>query len=86
MSGPQVSLRPQQEAPVEAMSHEEGEEEISGAQFLCETVIRSLTLEEAPDHKPPCRAQQSGRTPRGKGPIYRWLIVELKRHSLINLC
>ncbi|XP_041122288.1 NBR1 autophagy cargo receptor a isoform X2 [Polyodon spathula] len=32
---------------------EDGEEDISGTQFVCETVIRSLTLEEAPDHKPP---------------------------------
>uniref|UniRef100_A0A8C9T6B8 NBR1 autophagy cargo receptor a n=1 Tax=Scleropages formosus TaxID=113540 RepID=A0A8C9T6B8_SCLFO len=31
---------------------EEGEDDISGTQFVCETVIRSLTLEEAPDHKP----------------------------------
>ncbi|KAL4660472.1 next to BRCA1 gene 1 protein [Arapaima gigas] len=31
---------------------EECEEDISGTQFVCETVIRSLTLEEAPDHKP----------------------------------
>lgn len=31
---------------------EEVEEDISGTQFVCETVIRSLTLEEAPDHKP----------------------------------
>ncbi|KAM6951538.1 NBR1 autophagy cargo receptor a [Aplochiton taeniatus] len=36
---------------------EEGDEDISGAQFLCETVIRSLTLEEAPDHKPLRRVQ-----------------------------
>uniref|UniRef100_A0A4W3GLN3 Next to BRCA1 gene 1 protein n=1 Tax=Callorhinchus milii TaxID=7868 RepID=A0A4W3GLN3_CALMI len=28
---------------------EEGEEDISGTQFVCETVIRSLTLDEAPD-------------------------------------
>ncbi|XP_030076282.1 next to BRCA1 gene 1 protein isoform X2 [Microcaecilia unicolor] len=31
---------------------EEGEEEISGTQFVCETVIRSLTLDAEPDHKP----------------------------------
>ncbi|XP_072768804.1 NBR1 autophagy cargo receptor a isoform X1 [Nerophis lumbriciformis] len=35
-----------------AIQEEERDEEISGAQFLFETVIRSLTLEEAPDHKP----------------------------------
>ncbi|KAL0984183.1 hypothetical protein UPYG_G00138230 [Umbra pygmaea] len=33
--------------------HDEGDEgDISGTQFVCETVIRSLALEEAPDHKP----------------------------------
>ncbi|KAG7278760.1 hypothetical protein CRUP_008372, partial [Coryphaenoides rupestris] len=31
---------------------EEGGGDISGTQFVCETVIRSLTLEEAPDHAP----------------------------------
>lgn len=25
---------------------------MSGTQFVCETVIRSMTLEEAPDHAP----------------------------------
>ncbi|XP_020651700.3 next to BRCA1 gene 1 protein isoform X1 [Pogona vitticeps] len=36
-------------------SQEEGEEDMSGTQFVCETVIRSLTLDAAPDHKPPQR-------------------------------
>ncbi|XP_037319656.2 NBR1 autophagy cargo receptor a isoform X2 [Pungitius pungitius] len=45
----------QQRAP--EGQEEDREEEISGAQFLCETVIRSLALEEAPDHRPPRRAQ-----------------------------
>ncbi|XP_067869471.1 NBR1 autophagy cargo receptor a isoform X2 [Heterodontus francisci] len=31
---------------------EEGEEDISGTQFVCETVIRSLALDEAPDLLP----------------------------------
>ncbi|NXQ25912.1 NBR1 protein, partial [Alaudala cheleensis] len=35
------------------LSQEEGEEDMSGTQFVCETVIRSLTLDAAPDHKPP---------------------------------
>lgn len=26
---------------------------MSGTQFVCETVIRSLTLDAAPDHQPP---------------------------------
>ncbi|NWU36436.1 NBR1 protein, partial [Hylia prasina] len=34
-------------------NQEEGEEDMSGTQFVCETVIRSLTLDAAPDHKPP---------------------------------
>ncbi|XP_066119627.1 next to BRCA1 gene 1 protein isoform X3 [Saccopteryx bilineata] len=34
---------------------EEGEDDLSGTQFVCETVIRSLTLDAAPDHNPPCR-------------------------------
>ncbi|XP_029913459.1 next to BRCA1 gene 1 protein [Myripristis murdjan] len=33
-------------------AQEEGQDDISGTQFVCETVIRSLTLEEAPDHAP----------------------------------
>uniref|UniRef100_I3LWS6 Next to BRCA1 gene 1 protein n=1 Tax=Ictidomys tridecemlineatus TaxID=43179 RepID=I3LWS6_ICTTR len=36
-------------------SMEEAEEDLSGTQFVCETVIRSLTLDAAPDHNPPCR-------------------------------
>ncbi|XP_005531547.1 PREDICTED: next to BRCA1 gene 1 protein isoform X1 [Pseudopodoces humilis] len=36
-----------------ALNQEEGEEDMSGTQFVCETVIRSLTLDAAPDHKPP---------------------------------
>ncbi|KAM9773167.1 NBR1 autophagy cargo receptor a [Syngnathus typhle] len=47
------------EHPWEAAAQdEEHEEEISGAQFLCETVMRSLALEEAPDHRPLRRSQQ----------------------------
>nr|XP_040046038.1 next to BRCA1 gene 1 protein isoform X2 [Gasterosteus aculeatus aculeatus] len=33
-------------------AQEEGEDDMSGTQFVCETVIRSMTLEEAPDHAP----------------------------------
>ncbi|XP_043910589.1 next to BRCA1 gene 1 protein isoform X3 [Protopterus annectens] len=36
--------------------HDEVEEEISGTQFVCETVIRSLAMDEAPDHKLPHRS------------------------------
>ncbi|NXA09244.1 NBR1 protein, partial [Sapayoa aenigma] len=37
----------------QALNQEEGEEDMSGTQFVCETVIRSLTLDAAPDHSPP---------------------------------
>lgn len=40
-------------------AQEEGEDDISGTQFVCETVIRSMTLEEAPDHAP-LRASRPG--------------------------
>ncbi|KAF3704151.1 Next to BRCA1 gene 1 protein Neighbor of BRCA1 gene 1 protein [Channa argus] len=52
-----VKLRQHRELPEPVAQEEDREEEISGAQFLCETVIRSLALEEAPDHRPPCRNQ-----------------------------
>lgn len=41
-------------------AQEEGDDEISGTQFVCETVIRSMTLEEAPDHSP-LRGTHSGK-------------------------
>lgn len=57
----------QQSGLLERVAPEEDrEEEISGAQFLCETVIRSLTLEEAPDHRPLRRAQSSCHKPQGE--------------------
>ncbi|XP_071967876.1 next to BRCA1 gene 1 protein isoform X2 [Engystomops pustulosus] len=34
-------------------TQEEIEEDISGTQFVCETVMRSLTLDAAPDYNPP---------------------------------
>ncbi|XP_054252877.1 next to BRCA1 gene 1 protein [Indicator indicator] len=43
-------VKPKAEHP---LTQEEGEEDMSGTQFVCETVIRSLTLDAAPDHKPP---------------------------------
>ncbi|NXA55465.1 NBR1 protein, partial [Nothocercus julius] len=39
----------------QTLNQEEGEEDMSGTQFVCETVIRSLTLDAVPDHKPPQR-------------------------------
>lgn len=44
------------------LTQEEGEEDMSGTQFVCETVIRSLTLDAAPDHKPP----QKKKSPQSK--------------------
>nr|XP_033773734.1 next to BRCA1 gene 1 protein-like isoform X2 [Geotrypetes seraphini] len=47
-------FKPLSDFPVaKAAVQEEGEEDISSTQFVCETVIRSLTLDAAPDHKPP---------------------------------
>ncbi|KAM4524772.1 NBR1 autophagy cargo receptor a isoform 1-T1 [Odontesthes bonariensis] len=65
-----VQLRQQKEALEPVTQEEERDEEISGAQFLCETVIRSLTLEEAPDHRPLRRAQLSSHKPQvvSRGP------------------
>lgn len=52
------------------LGHEDGDEgDISGSQFVCETVIRSLALEEAPDHKPPRRHQPSYCKPKGEAAI-----------------
>nr|XP_020472157.1 next to BRCA1 gene 1 protein-like isoform X2 [Monopterus albus] len=51
-----MNLHQQRELLAPVAPEEEREEEISGAQFLCETVIRSLALEEAPDHRPLRRA------------------------------
>ncbi|XP_057392093.1 next to BRCA1 gene 1 protein isoform X3 [Balaenoptera acutorostrata] len=42
-------------------SVEEAEDDLSGTQFVCETVIRSLTLDAAPDHRPPCRQKSTHR-------------------------
>ncbi|XP_035850933.1 next to BRCA1 gene 1 protein isoform X2 [Sander lucioperca] len=55
-------------------AQEEGEDDISGTQFVCETVIRSLTLEEPLDHTPL-------RGPRpGKG------TVEGEESPMENMC
>ncbi|XP_016313923.1 LOW QUALITY PROTEIN: next to BRCA1 gene 1 protein-like [Sinocyclocheilus anshuiensis] len=50
-------LQPQrQNELLDVPGNEEGDEDISGTQFVCETVIRSLTLEEEPERKPQRRA------------------------------
>uniref|UniRef100_A0A8C4HTJ1 NBR1 autophagy cargo receptor a n=1 Tax=Dicentrarchus labrax TaxID=13489 RepID=A0A8C4HTJ1_DICLA len=67
-----VKPRQQRELLEPVTQEEDREEEISGAQFLCETVIRSLTLEEAPDHRPLRRAQHSSHKPQvvSRGPSF----------------
>ncbi|XP_072795372.1 next to BRCA1 gene 1 protein isoform X2 [Vicugna pacos] len=52
-------------------SVEEAEDDLSGTQFVCETVIRSLTLDAAPDHKPPCRQKSPNMkfASPGEGPL-----------------
>ncbi|XP_051530206.1 next to BRCA1 gene 1 protein-like isoform X3 [Myxocyprinus asiaticus] len=51
-------LQPQrQNEPLDILANEEGDEDISGTQFVCETVIRSLTLEEEPERKPKRRVR-----------------------------
>uniref|UniRef100_A0A3Q4BYV4 Uncharacterized protein n=1 Tax=Mola mola TaxID=94237 RepID=A0A3Q4BYV4_MOLML len=67
--GKSVKMSQQRELLEPVTQEEDREEEISGAQFLCETVIRSLALEEAPDHRPLRRAQHSGRKPQGEEPL-----------------
>ncbi|KFQ57890.1 Next to BRCA1 1, partial [Pelecanus crispus] len=48
------------------LNQEEGEEDMSGTQFVCETVIRSLTLDAAPDHRPPQKKNILQKSPRIK--------------------
>ncbi|XP_014646119.1 PREDICTED: next to BRCA1 gene 1 protein isoform X2 [Ceratotherium simum simum] len=58
--GPRFKALPDSTASVKRRAEniasvEEAEDDLSGTQFVCETVIRSLTLDAAPDHNPPCR-------------------------------
>lgn len=46
-------------------AQEEGQEDLSSSQFVCETVIRSMTLEDSPEHTP-VREPRAGAT-RGSG-------------------
>ncbi|XP_010592789.1 next to BRCA1 gene 1 protein isoform X1 [Loxodonta africana] len=64
-----VSVRNKTESTV---SMEEAEDDLSGTQFVCETVIRSLTLDAAPDHNPPCRQkslQMKSASSEGEGQL-----------------
>ncbi|XP_032430966.1 NBR1 autophagy cargo receptor a isoform X4 [Xiphophorus hellerii] len=83
-----VKLRPKDVSEPVAQD-EEKEEEISGAQFLCETVIRSLTLEEAPDHRPLRRPKHSSLKPQvvTRGPGFgfeRGVEVEEKQKEKVK--
>lgn len=83
-----VKLRPK-DVSEPVTQEEEKEEEISGAQFLCETVIRSLTLEEAPDHRPLRRAKHSSLKPqvvtRGPGFTFERAVgVEEKQKAKVK--
>ncbi|XP_062859159.1 NBR1 autophagy cargo receptor a [Trichomycterus rosablanca] len=49
-------------------AHDEGDDDISGTQFVCETVIRSLTLEEEPEHKPRWRLRANKGRLEGHNP------------------
>ncbi|XP_012776085.2 NBR1 autophagy cargo receptor a isoform X2 [Maylandia zebra] len=62
-------LRNLKEVFTPVAQEEERDDEISGAQFLCETVMRSLALEEAPDHRPPRRLQRCGHEPKVVSPV-----------------
>ncbi|XP_053555563.1 next to BRCA1 gene 1 protein isoform X2 [Bombina bombina] len=48
-----AGLKKPQEKVGRVAPHDEAEEDISGTQFVCETVMRSLTLDAAPDYNPP---------------------------------
>ncbi|XP_053700079.1 NBR1 autophagy cargo receptor a isoform X2 [Synchiropus splendidus] len=58
-----VKLNQQRELLESVNQEDEKDEELSGAQFLCETIMRSLTLEEAPDHRPVRRLQNNCHKP-----------------------
>lgn len=60
-------LQPQrQNELLDVPGNEDGDEDISGTQFVCETVIRSLTLEEEPERKPQRRTRPNLRRHDGE--------------------
>ncbi|CAL8304962.1 unnamed protein product [Lota lota] len=73
------------ELPETPAPEDEREEEISGAQFLCETLIRSLTLEEAPDQKPPRRGHHGPRRPLVIRPVSRDAGLRSERKTEVGL-
>uniref|UniRef100_A0A3B4B516 Nbr1 FW domain-containing protein n=1 Tax=Periophthalmus magnuspinnatus TaxID=409849 RepID=A0A3B4B516_9GOBI len=85
--------KPHREMLESVTQEEEREEEISGAQFLCETIIRSLTLDEPPDHRPMRRILHSSHKPQCNlhSQIYlsrkmrTLLLVYFKKKQIISL-
>lgn len=61
-----VLLPQKQNEPLDIPANEDGDEDISGTQFVCETVIRSLTLEEEPERKPQRRTRPNLRRHDGE--------------------
>ncbi|XP_062966932.1 next to BRCA1 gene 1 protein [Cynocephalus volans] len=56
-------------------------EDLSGTQFVCETVIRSLTLDAAPDHNPPCRQKSL----QMKFALHEERLLEDEREEIIHI-
>lgn len=77
------------EYPENPTSQEEGEEDMSGTQFVCETVIRSLTLDAAPDHKP-LQRKKSLQSECLNCPLYAentvWLQKTSGNSDILNIC
>nr|XP_046232480.1 NBR1 autophagy cargo receptor a [Scatophagus argus] len=83
-----AKLTQQRELLEPVAQEEDKEEDISGAQFLCETVIRSLTMEEAPDHRPLRRAQHSSQKPQAvsRGPSFCFKTAETLQEGNEEIC
>ncbi|XP_051523464.1 next to BRCA1 gene 1 protein-like isoform X2 [Myxocyprinus asiaticus] len=81
-------LQPQRpNEPLDILTNEEGDEDISGTQFVCETVIRSLTLEEEPERKPKCKVRPKLSRPDVHDPARfqeRSLLAKNDRHLPIT--
>lgn len=74
-----LALQPQrQNELLDVPGSEEGDEDISGTQFVCETVIRSLTLEEEPERKPQCRTRPNIRRHDGELPSAVLVLAEFR--------
>lgn len=63
---------------VDLQVHDECDDDISGTQFVCETVIRSLTLEEEPEHKPPRRVRANHSRPERENTCACYIPLQTK--------